>query len=192
MRLFVALELPENERQRLAELTQQHADIAHGSLSWVRAQNLHITLKFLGETPDQQLTHVREALAKVPFRNPLHLNIEGFTFFPPGGPARVFVAECSGDVEEVCVLQADIERTLISLGVEPEHRRFRPHVTLARVRRNRRLPQAVCKRLSQLQLQSSQPFVIDGFVLMRSHLKPDGAVYECVNRFPVSSMRPPT
>lgn len=189
MRLFVALELPDSQRHLLSGLGRR-ADwfgLEAGNLGWVRAENLHVTLKFLGEVPDGQVPAVCDALKGVAVPGPLRLNVQGVTFFPPRGPIRVFVAEVGGpDMQPLCALQAAVEHALEAVGFPREGRPFRPHVTLARARRERRVPAVARKLVAEHPLPAGEPFDVDAFVLMRSELKPMGAIYTPAARFPLT------
>ena len=118
MRLFVAIDLHKLERQRLAELPmrQQWAGRDQADLNWVRPENLHITLKFLGGVPDEQVPAICHALGELPVSGPLKISVGSPAFLPPRGPLRVFVAEVGGDLDVLAALQADIERALEPLG----------------------------------------------------------------------------
>src|SRR6476620_1044097 len=133
MRLFVALELPEGERRRLARLPDQMAwrGLESASLNWTREENLHVTLKFLGEVGDPQVPHVTAALARAGVPGPIALRIGSLGFLPPRGPIRVFVAQIGGDLDRLAALQAAIELALEPLGFAREQRAYSPHVTLA-------------------------------------------------------------
>src|SRR5687767_1053459 len=145
MRLFVALEVPEVERRRLAEPGRRTDwfGLEAGNLSWVRPENLHVTLKFLGAVSDERVPEVCRSLAEVARPGRLELHVDGVTFFPPRGPIRVFVARLGGDIERLHTLQAGIEQALEPMGFPREQRAYTPHVTLARARRDRRVAGAV-------------------------------------------------
>src|SRR4051812_38779451 len=100
MRLFVAVELPEGERRRLAELPERYRwrGLDASSLNWTREENLHITLKFLGAVGDDQVIAVTDALAQVQPPGRMLVRIEALTFFPPRGPIRIFAAKMGGDL----------------------------------------------------------------------------------------------
>src|SRR3954463_7627721 len=101
MRLFVALELPEGERRRLAELPERYrwTGLEAASLNWTREESLHVTLKFLGSVGNNEVTRVTSALATVDVPGPIELRIDDLTFFPPRGPIRVFAARVGGDLD---------------------------------------------------------------------------------------------
>jgi 2'-5' RNA ligase len=187
MRLFVALELPQLERQRLAELRGEYRweGLERAALNWTREENLHITLKFLGEVSDQQVARVADALAVVHVPGLIRLRIEGHSFLPPGGPIRVYVAGVEGELDRLAALQAGIELAVAPLGFPRERRAFSPHVTLARPRRERRIAVETRADVAEHQPSPGTEFSVDSFVLMQSDLKPGGPIYTPVARFPL-------
>jgi 2'-5' RNA ligase len=185
MRLFVALELPEGQRRRLAELPerQRWIGLERANLNWVRAQNLHVTLKFLGSVPDERVPEVCRALGEIRIPGPIRISLGGLAFLPPRGPMRVLVAELGGELDRLAVLQSAIERALEPLGFERERRAYRPHVTIARPRRDARVPPEFREDVREHPGPRGSEFPVNSFVLMQSDLKPGGAVYTAVARF---------
>ena len=189
MRLFAAIELTEWERQRLARLPamQGWVGMDRAGLNWVRPENLHITLKFLGTVPDEQVPAVCEALGGVRAPGPIQLSIGHPAFLPPRGAVRVFVAEVGGELDRLDVLQSEVEKVLTPLGFPAERRRFTPHVTLARPRREPRVPPEFRDDVWEHPGPPGGTFPVDSFVLMNSDLKPTGPVYSVVARFPLAT-----
>jgi 2'-5' RNA ligase len=169
MRLFVALDLPPALRQRLAMLT--------GGLPgarWVPAENYHVTLRFIGETPAWQAEEIDHALAGL--RAPgFALTLAGLgTFDKAGRSAALWVG-----VERTPALdhlRSKVETALQRIGLEPERRRFAPHVTLARVEA---VPEAkLVAHLQAFSLFRAEPVAVAHFTLFSSRLGKDRAVYE--------------
>lgn len=127
MRLFVGLELPAEVKQRLAMLARAGLPGAR----WVAPENYHVTLRFIGETPAHRAEEIDLGLAALTARG-FPLAIGGIGTFAKGGrPTSLWVGvERSEALER---LQAKVETALQRLGLEPERRRFSPHVTLARL-----------------------------------------------------------
>ena len=185
MRLFVAAELPEEEKHRLEDLCRRRDWFGFGE-GWraVATKNLHLTLKFLGEVTDERATHVAEALKSVPWPASLALQTEGVTFFPPRGPINVFVARLGGaDVGRLRQLHADIELTLEPLGFPREARPFNPHVTLLRADHRRKPKGFIRQFVANNPPTPGQPFVMNSFVLFQSHLKQGGPEYVALARY---------
>lgn len=189
MRLFLALDLPSDTKHRLHDSVWSRRDWwgtdAAAHLRRVAAENLHVTLKFLGEVPDSRVADVRVAVAELPRVGPLDLRPVAAGFFPPRGPARVFVVHLEGDVERLGRVYAGIEAALEPLGFPREGRAFKPHVTLARARDRRGAPRAVRVPVELNPELPGEPFRVNAATLFRSDLRPDGPVYTVVEPFPL-------
>jgi 2'-5' RNA ligase len=134
MRLFVAIELTDAVRRRLGTLQSQHRDL-DSVVRWVRPEQIHLTLKFLGAVPDAKAAEIVDALTAVaPNHAPFEFAVRGAGCFPARGAPRVFwvgVEEPTGALER---LQAACEEAMAAIGFPPEGRRYSPHLTLARVK----------------------------------------------------------
>ncbi len=157
-------------------------------LRWVRPEGVHLTLKFLGETPAERVPAIEGALATAllgtePFR--LALGAPG-TFGGRRGP-RVVWLDITGDVQRLRELQATVEGAMVGVGFAPEERQYSPHLTLARVPQPPR--PGTAERVSRA-LEAVEPprveFEVREIVLIRSRLQPGGAVYERLAGFPLT------
>jgi len=180
VRLFIAIEIPENIRASFASLLKEFRSIAP-QLKWVRAENLHVTLKFLGETDSSKLGPLQNALTAVRSQLPVDLEFRGLGFFPNEKRPRVFWAgmESSANLKS---LAADIDQATHRLGFPLEERPFAPHLTLARFP----LPGVPPKLLQAMNDKSSQSFGTlhaQDFHLIESKLKPTGAEYTTLQTF---------
>src|SRR6266446_3188465 len=130
MRLFVALEIPSTVRKNLAELLKSLRSMSPQT-RWVRPENLHVTLKFIGEVPETRLAAIRSALAGARSDQPVALDFRGLGFFPNEKHPRVFWAgiETSPNLK---TLAADIDEATERLSIPREKPPFSPHLTLAR------------------------------------------------------------
>ncbi|MGE5529226.1 MAG: RNA 2',3'-cyclic phosphodiesterase [Patescibacteria group bacterium] len=171
MRLFVAIWLPAPLAR--AALTRLEG-LRPGSrgVRWVKPDQLHLTLKFLGETQEGLLPSLEAALAGVASAStPIYLGLGGGGVFPPAGPPRVvWLAVTPGP--ELADLAARVERALAPLGFAPERRPFRPHLTLGRAEAG-----AVFDRELLARELQTEPVMVDKFSLVQSELRPGGAVY---------------
>src|SRR5437660_10057181 len=130
MRLFIALEIPVAVRENLAALLKSLQAISPET-GWVRPENLHLTLKFIGEVCETKLAAIRSALATVRSDRPVTLRFRGLGFFPDEKHPRVFWAgiEASPNLK---TLSAAIDKATERLGIPRAQRPFSPHLTLAR------------------------------------------------------------
>ena len=176
VRAFIAFPLPP---EVIAHIRQIQAGIrAHDfPLRWVRPENIHLTLKFLGDTEQSAIGEIAGAMAEtVRDTEPLTLEARGLGVFPGVRKPRVLWAGLAGETEALIRLQGRLADKLADLGFPRESRPFRAHLTLARTKGRteaRRLVQA----MSEFGALASPPFATDEMVLYRSDLRPAGAVY---------------
>lgn len=185
MRLFVALDLPEEVHYRLRDLIARLTKECPGA-RWVRPEGMHITLKFIGHVDPAKADAIRLALQPVHSHAPVEMQIRGMGFFP--NERRPRVVWCGLDATpNLAELAAQIERSLQTLGVEPESRAFTPHLTLARINeesvRRAQIEKLVeaAKKLENTSFGSARE---SEFYLYESITKPSGAEYKRLQAFP--------
>ena len=180
MRLFVALEIPSTVRDNLAALIKSLRAVSPQT-RWVRPENLHVTLKFIGEVPEAKLAGIREGLASVRSEEPVALDFRGLGFFPNEKHPRVFWAgiETSPNLK---TLAADIDGTTEKLGIAREQRPFSPHLTIARFEPPR-LPEKLRAAIQENAALDFGSLRTSQFHLIESKLKPSGAEYTTVESF---------
>ena len=135
MRLFVAMEIPLEVRDRFAalinELRAADSSFSKNRARWVRPENLHVTLKFIGHVDGGKVDVIRAALAEVRFDDPVEMQFRGLGFFPNGKRPRVFWAGMEAS-PNLAPLAAEVDARLTRLRISSETREFAPHLTLAR------------------------------------------------------------
>jgi len=180
MRLFVALEIPSTVRENLAGLVK-HLRAVSPQTRWVRPENLHVTLKFIGEVPETKVGLIRAELAKMRSDAQVALEFRGLGFFPNEKHPRVFWAgiEASRNLK---TLAADIEQALEAVGIPGDGRAFSPHLTLARFERQRP-PEALRDAIRQNASHELGSLRTNQFHLIESKLRPSGAEYTTVASF---------
>jgi len=174
VRVFVALEIPDEVRRAIAGLIGRLQKTCRGA-RWVRPESIHVTLKFIGETPPEQVERIRELLTGVQSPAAVEINFRGTGFFPNANRPRVFWAgiEASPNLAD---LAAEIEGRLEKLGIARESREFKPHLTLARFNS----PVGLSGLLAAVTTEGAVEFGRGSwreFHLYQSQLKPGGAVY---------------
>ena len=182
VRSFVAVLLPDRVRAGLAAVSAELRGQTRG-LAWVRAGNLHLTLRFLGEIEPMMLEPVREAVvaaaAAVP---PFTVSLGGLGGFPSGRALRVLWASVAAGGEELGTLYAALEAALVVRGMPRESRPFHPHVTLARARD----PRGTGDLASVLGVGPAFGEVrVGALYLMRSDLGPGGSRYSVLAEAPL-------
>ena len=182
MRLFVALEIPTKTRENLASLLASLRAITREA-RWVRPDNLHVTLKFLGEVAEDELEAVETALGRIRSDLAVTLEFRGLGFFPNEKKPRVFWAgiEASSNLK---TLAGDIEGAVEKCGIARDKREFSPHLTLARLERP--LPEAFRKAIAENAQRDFGSLRTGEFRLVQSKLKPSGAEYTTLKTFPFS------
>jgi len=180
VRLFVALEIPVSVREALAELIKEMRDIAP-KVKWVRAQNLHVTLKFLGETAAEKLDAISTSLESVRSEATVEMEFRGLGFFPNQKRARVLWAGVKASANLSC-LAGDVDRALTTMGFPPETREFTPHLTLARFDPPGLSP-ALIKAVESKDMRSWGVLRTGKFHVIQSKLRATGAEYTTLRSF---------
>lgn len=174
MRLFVAMDIPEDVRSNLGALAAK-LRLAFRNARWARVEGLHVTLKFIGETPPEKAAKIEAALASVPSRAPISLNFRGLGLFPNERRPRVLWAGVEAG-SDLAALAAAVDAALHPLGIAREERTFSPHLTLARFDAPRGLDalHAAIEKVGPLEFGGT---IAKEFHLYQSILKPGGAEY---------------
>ena len=179
MRLFIAIDIDEETRKGLGDLQQQlqsKADIKKSDVKWVRPENIHLTLKFLGEVKDEKVADVCRIVKEVSGRHKnFEVDVKTVGHFG-GRAARILWVGAGEGNEQLQQLQKDIDRQLSEAGWPKETRRFAGHLTLCRIRN----PAAGIK-LAQVS-EDYKEFKIgtiaaDSVVVYQSELTPQGPIY---------------
>jgi len=173
-RLFTALEIP-------SEIVQSMARVRGGlpGARWVEPENYHLTLRFIGDVDDALAEEIADLLSTVE-RPAFELRIDGLDSFGGRRPRAVVAAVPA--VTELVELQADHERIMQRVGLEPD-RKYKPHVTLARLRDTS--SRQVADFLSVRQPFRSPPFSVSRFVLFSSRASVGGGPYVVEAEYPL-------
>jgi RNA 2',3'-cyclic 3'-phosphodiesterase len=183
MRLFVALEIPSTVRNNLAEFLKQLRALAPQP-RWARPENLHVTLKFIGEVLPEKLGAIRAALAEVHSESAVWIDFRGLGFFPDETRPRVFWVGMNAS-PNLKTLATDIDDSTQKLGIPRGQRPFLPHLTLARLEPPR-LPEKLRAALQENAAREFGSLRTNRFHLIESKLKPSGAEYTTLESFPFS------
>ena len=190
MRLFAGLELDEPARSAAASVSSrlQHrlqVTAPDFTARWVPRENLHITIWFIGEVADSAAAPLVEHLGSPLGLPPFRLVVNGCGAFPrSGAPRVVWIGTAEGRDGLIAAHAALVER-LAPLGYRPEARAFSPHLTVARVKEPGRAARAVRQALAEEPGNCGQ-VQVRALTLFRSRLSSHGAVYEPLQRVPLS------
>ncbi|MDD5495718.1 MAG: RNA 2',3'-cyclic phosphodiesterase [Candidatus Omnitrophica bacterium] len=178
MRAFIAIELSEEIRDSLAQ-AQAHLKYAGADVKWVEKNNIHLTLKFLGEIDEERGEKVKSILDQIAKdTKPFEITIKDIGAFPKLEFPRVIWAGLDKGADESKTLAKKIDEALSKIGFQKESRPFAAHLTIGRVRtpKNRQaLKEKVESFNSQLLTQNSQ--LITSVILFQSTLTPKGPIY---------------
>lgn len=174
-RLFVAIDFPEHIQERLANLC-----FGVPKARWVPVDQLHLTLRFIGDTDDSTYHAIVDELDAIRVA-PFDLKLKGAGHFPPRRDPNVLWAGVE-ESRELMSLAAKIEAAVQKAGVEPEKRRFHPHVTLARFK-DRVSMHDIIPFLSANNLFATEPIAIHEFHLYSSILGREHAVHTIEETF---------
>jgi 2'-5' RNA ligase len=181
MRAFIAVELPESLREALRREQARFREVCPDA-TWTRPEGVHLTLKFLGEISSQQETQVKDALSRMERFEKFTVRAQGFGFFPGAKRPRVFWAGLDAP-PALAKLAAQVESALAPLGFPPETRTFKPHLTLARFKIPKPVPNLEAL-LAERDGAHLGTFEVSEFFLWESRLLPSGAEYHKAARFP--------
>jgi len=191
LRLFIAIELSEEIRHNLAEVVREMQAISPEGIRWVNAANIHLTLKFLGDTPrgnvDGLCSLLKQTTAELA---PFALTVCGTGCFPTPRQPRVFWAgvESTSALNEV---QHKIDQALRTLQIPPEKRAFSPHLTLARVsarvsdKNDNPFALNIYARLMNYQEKAFGAMEVTQVTLFQSTLARGGSLYTPLTRVPL-------
>ncbi len=180
-RLFAAVKVEPDDR--MVDIYNQLRDgLSHEKIKWVEPHNIHLTLKFFGETPENKIDDICGILDEVAVRlDPFKLHLKDIGIFGSSYNPRViwFGMQNSFDIER---LANDVLDGVEEIGWERDRQNFRPHVTVGRIKfiNNKRFFQQTIDKFKNVDLQT---IPVKNFYLIESKLRPQGPVYEVVEEF---------
>lgn len=184
LRLFVAVELDDSCRRELVR-AQRSLAAYDRMVRWTPVEQMHLTLKFLGDTPDERVTDICDALRiACEGAQPVEIELRGAGCFPPRGRARVLWIGVGGRVDALRSLHRAIETQLERIGVAPDGRAYQPHLTLGRARGVER-DDGLRRAVEQLPVTADRQLV-ESVALMESQLTDRGAVHRRIGQWRVT------
>jgi 2'-5' RNA ligase len=183
MRLFIGIDPGEEVRERLERVLVHLRACAH--LKWSPVYNLHMTLKFIGEWPEDKLPQLEATLRSISPRDPIPADVKGLGWYPNPHHPRVFWVGVQA-ADTLAGLVQDIEAALASLGMAKEARPFNAHLTLARIKEPAPL-QALRDAIAQLESVDYGSLLVDRFCLYRSQPGSAGSIYTKLSEYPLQA-----
>jgi 2'-5' RNA ligase len=185
MRLFIAAPLPESAERQLAGIIEEFRPLG-GGVKWVEAGNIHLTLRFLGETEERLVGPLSELLSRLTAGlAPVATAIDRLGGFPNLRKPRVIWVSMSEGTDPLAKLAANLELGVQQMGFEAETKRFKPHLTLGRVKR----PDGLERLVDRLERHRLSPISVhlDRAVLFQSTLTPRGPIYQRLHEAPFAA-----
>lgn len=179
LRAFIAIEIPLEIKQAISRQTASLRQSSGRAIRWVSMENIHLTLKFLGEVSSANLELMAQSVrAECTHSAPFSIAVEGLGCFPNVRRPRVLWIGLSAP-PALIHLQHQIETSATRLGYPPDEKPFSPHLTIGRVREQASAAELQTLRLllEQTHLPSLGTFSVDEICFYKSDLKPEGPVY---------------
>jgi 2'-5' RNA ligase len=175
VRTFICIEIPASIKERIGALQQSMRRI-DAQASWVKPENIHLTLKFLGDVESSRLDRVRDAVERASgSTSRFQVTVGAVGCFPSTKSPRVLWVGLAGMPDELSTLHKRIEDSLAREGFPREAKRFSPHLTIARLR----APQNAARLAEDLIATGFEPEAFEAreVIVMRSDLNPSGSIY---------------
>ena len=188
IRAFIALELPQETQDTLKQLQ----DVLRGSMPdvrWTKAGNIHLTLKFLGDTQVSRIDAISEALKDAACQfQPFTMNLTGIGAFPNARKPRIVWVGIEQGADRLIQIAKQIETPMKRLGFPREKRPFRPHLTIGRIRHLEH-PAIMTEALDTSEVGELGKFTVQHISFIKSQLDPAGSIYTTLAEAPLDGAR---
>jgi 2'-5' RNA ligase len=176
VRVFLSIDIEHQALlQHISEI-QNKLDTSLAKMKLVEIENIHFTLRFLGDTSLLKIDEIESCLRQIKV-NPFEITVQGVGAFPNCRKPRVIWIGVSQNAERICDLKVEIDSHLKILGYKPEKQKFTPHATIARVRFVKN-PEGLVKNLDEIVNEAIGPMTVSKFTMKKSTLTPSGSIYE--------------
>jgi len=185
MRTFIAVELREELKKKIGELQTPLKKLG-ADVSWVKPENVHATLKFLGEVTEDKIEKVSSGTKKaLEGIKAFNLSLKDLGCFPSIKRPRVVWIGVEKGKEELALMAKKIEQEMEAIGYPRENREFSPHLTIGRVKSPKNI-EKLAEQIKTTNFQTEEIEIIE-VVVMRSQLNPAGAIYTPLIKIPLLS-----
>jgi len=175
IRTFICIELPSNLKTQLEKVTEELKKQSKAKISWVKASNLHLTLRFLGDITKDQVSTIKSCVEQASQNiNNFAITASGLGTFPNSKRPRVFWVGINDTSKNLLSLQRRVEQELVKAGFEASDHPFSPHLTLGRVKEGN--AQELAEKLSIIKFEPLN-FDVSELIVMRSDLRAGGSIY---------------
>lgn len=186
IRSFLAFELPLEIKNIVARVS---GELRQSTLNarWVKVDNIHITLVFMGNVETEDIPEMGKGVQDVcQTTHPFDISLKGIGCFPNKHKPRVLWLGLDGDLEQMSTFRDALQKHLAGFGIKEEKRKFKPHLTLGRFRKPKKMDAQQDQALSKHGDVSSSVCSLDELILFKSDLKPTGAVYTKLEAWPLT------
>lgn len=183
-RSFIAVEANERVRNSLSQV-QSRLEQTGADLKTVKPENVHLTLRFLGDVSESRLDLVKDAVSNAMTLSPFKVSVEGMGVFPKPSFIRVIWAGVGEGTDELETLRQNVDQKLSEIDFPPEDKDFTPHFTISRVKSGK----AKNKLNSIIEDNSSKEWgtiQVDELELKKSELASEGPIYTTLETFPLT------
>jgi len=181
MRLFIAVEIPDEIRHKIGKLISDLKKTEAG-VKWVEEKNIHITVKFLGEVKDNDLERLKSLIKDaLTDKKIFEASFEGLGTFPGGKTPRVIWIGTEKGKEELKKIAVSLEEILSKNGFRKEEREFTAHATIGRVKEKKNIGE-LKKAIEEKKSMKFGECVVGHITIIRSRLSPKGPIYEPVEK----------
>lgn len=186
IRAFIAIEIPAEIRTKISEL-QNSLKAYGGRVSWTKPDNIHLTLKFLGDTEEKIIDEIAAGLQQAVQNTPCFtITVQGTGAFPNFKRPRVIWIGAKSEGDQLQKLASQIHDCMTNFGFEKEKRRFSAHLTLARVKDARGI-EPIMEKLRSYDQFVAGTFDVKELYLIKSELHPAGAIYTPLKKIDLKS-----
>lgn len=189
LRLFLAIDIPPQVRETIATIQNRFKTLGLKA-SWVRPDNIHLTLKFLGDTPRERVVNIKKCISEsIASINIFKAALDKTGVFPNFKKPQVLWVGLKDPHNHLKILQENIDAKMVELGFPWEKKKFNPHLTLARIKHAKGKTRESFAGLKQ-EVESGPSineefFQVDSVKLIQSELTPKGSIYTVLGKFPL-------
>jgi 2'-5' RNA ligase len=187
-RTFIAIELSDSVRETIQNaITTLQGSVPSHAIRWVSANNLHLTLKFLGDTPQAQIQAIQTQLhTTAKKQHPFTIEVADSGYFPNMSNPRVIWLGLKNASGELNTLQQAVENIMVEFGFAKEKRPFKPHLTVGRVKQHidKQILTKIGQELNRNRLGSLAIWECNLISFIKSDLTPNGALYTTLAQLP--------
>ena len=185
IRTFIAIKIPQDILTQIAVLLSGLKTLG-GRITWVKPENMHLTLKFLGKTDPVQVKNISEKLSQLVLSfNRFEIKFKGLGAFPNFRRPKIFWIGTVGDNSTLIQLANKIDRQMSEFGFKPENRRFSAHLTIGRVRDQGGI-EPIINLLQKEENFTAGEFIVKQVFFIKSELTQQGPIYTTLEKLTIN------